>query len=63
MLARVYLPSFSGIVLFNCVGALISQLFSSASSAMLMAVMRSKNLFPFQADFIKLPPRKGGQDR
>jgi hypothetical protein len=25
--------------------------------------MRSSNLSPFQADFIKLPPRTGGQDR
>jgi hypothetical protein len=25
--------------------------------------MRSNKLSPFQADFIKLPPRTGGQDR
>jgi hypothetical protein len=25
--------------------------------------MRSSNLSPFQADFIKLPPRTGAQDR
>jgi hypothetical protein len=25
--------------------------------------MRSNNLSPFQADFIKLPPRTGSQDR